>query len=68
MLAARDQIEARRGAIFAGFVKQLPLFIFVLPGIIAYALAESGQLRLERPDQALAALTPSCCPRDFAAS
>jgi SSS family solute:Na+ symporter len=62
VLAAKDQVEARRGAIFAGFVKQLPLFIFVLPGIIAYALAESGQLHLESPDQALTALTAQLLP------
>jgi SSS family solute:Na+ symporter len=62
VLAARNQVEARRGAIFAGLIKQLPLFIFVLPGIIAYALAQTGQLRLESPDQALAALTAQLLP------
>jgi SSS family solute:Na+ symporter len=62
VLAARDQVEARRGSIFAGFIKQTPLFLFVLPGIIAYALAQSGQLHLERPDQALPALTAQLLP------
>ncbi|HEX9706614.1 MAG TPA: sodium:solute symporter [Steroidobacteraceae bacterium] len=62
VLAARDQVEARRGTIFAGLLKQLPLFVFVLPGIIAYALAQSGQLQLERPDQALPALTAQLLP------
>ena len=38
VLAARNIQEARRGTIFAGFLKILPLFIFVLPGIIAAAL------------------------------
>ena len=48
---AGGQGPARRAAVpfFAGFVKQLPLFIFVVPGIIAYALAESGQLRAREP-------------------
>ncbi|MGH8242696.1 MAG: sodium:solute symporter [Steroidobacteraceae bacterium] len=62
VLAAKNHVEARRGAIFAGFVKQAPLFIFVLPGVIAYALAQSGQLQLESPDQALAALTAQLMP------
>ena len=55
-------VEARRGAIFAGFLKLLPLFIFVLPGIIAHALAESGRLTLEAPDQALPALIGALLP------
>src|SRR6202048_3952295 len=38
VLAARNVTEARRGTIFAGYLKILPVFIFVLPGIIAYAL------------------------------
>jgi SSS family solute:Na+ symporter len=38
VLAARNITEARRGTIFAGYLKILPVFIFVLPGIIAYAL------------------------------
>ena len=38
VLAARNIQEARRGTIFAGYLKILPVFIFVLPGIIAAAL------------------------------
>lgn len=38
VLAARNQEEARRGTIFAGVLKILPVFIFVLPGVIATAL------------------------------
>jgi SSS family solute:Na+ symporter len=38
VLAARNIKEARRGTIFAGFLKILPLFIFVLPGMVAAAL------------------------------
>ena len=62
VLAARDQVQARRGTIFAGLLKQTPLFLFVLPGIIAYALAQSGQLHLDRPDQALPALAAALLP------
>ena len=40
--AAKNIDEARRGTIFAGFLKLLPLFLFVIPGVIAYALAQSA--------------------------
>jgi SSS family solute:Na+ symporter len=38
VLAARNIKEARRGTIFAGYLKILPVFIFVLPGVVAAAL------------------------------
>ena len=38
VLAAKNVTEARRGTVFAGFLKILPVFIFVLPGMIAAAL------------------------------
>lgn len=41
-LGARDQTQARRGSIFAGVLKLLPVFIFILPGMIALALARTG--------------------------
>lgn len=39
VLSAKDIPTARKGTIFGGFLKLLPLFIFVFPGIIAYALS-----------------------------
>jgi SSS family solute:Na+ symporter len=44
-LGAPDEREARRGTIFAAFLKLLPVFIFIIPGIICFALAESGQVQ-----------------------
>jgi SSS family solute:Na+ symporter len=38
VLAAKNIKEARTGTIFAGYLKILPVFIFVLPGIVAMAL------------------------------
>ena len=38
VLAARNITEARRGTILAGYLKVLPVFIFVLPGMVAAAL------------------------------
>jgi SSS family solute:Na+ symporter len=42
-LGAPDETQARRGSIAAAFLKLLPVFIFIIPGIIAFALASSGQ-------------------------
>jgi SSS family solute:Na+ symporter len=56
VLAAKDQDQARRGTLFGGYLKLLPLFIFVIPGVIAYALSQRGQLQLDAPDQALPTL------------
>ena len=44
VLGARDENHARAGALFAGFIKILPLFIFVLPGTMCYALVKQGTL------------------------
>src|SRR6266550_1634341 len=38
VLAARNIPQARTGTIFAGYLKILPVFIFVLPGVVAAAL------------------------------
>ena len=38
VLAAKDLSNARKGTIFAGYLKLLPLFIFVLPGVVAYII------------------------------
>jgi solute:Na+ symporter, SSS family len=39
VLGARDVREARLGAVFAGFLKIIPVFILVLPGVAAAALS-----------------------------
>lgn len=62
VLAAKNQSEARRGTIFAGFLKLLPLFIFVLPGLVAYTLVQQGRLQLPASDQALPALVTALLP------
>jgi SSS family solute:Na+ symporter len=38
VLGARDQVQAQRGALFAGLLKVLPVFLMVLPGVLGYAL------------------------------
>ncbi len=42
ILGARDDRQARRGTIFAGFLKLTPVFLFIIPGMICFALAKSG--------------------------
>jgi SSS family solute:Na+ symporter len=49
VLAARNITEARKGAIFAGFLKLLPLFIFLIPGVIAYALSQGPDAIIQFP-------------------
>ncbi len=38
ILAAKSEKDGRDGAIFAGFLKILPVFLMVLPGVIGYVL------------------------------
>jgi len=42
-LGAPNEREARRGSICASFFKLLPVFIFIIPGMICFALATSGK-------------------------
>jgi SSS family solute:Na+ symporter len=42
-LGAPNEREARRGTIFAALLKLLPVFIFIIPGMLALALARSGK-------------------------
>src|SRR5262245_35072250 len=43
-LGAKNEQHARRGSIFAGFLKLLPVFVFIIPGVICFALAKSGKV------------------------
>lgn len=45
-LAAKSLRDARRGAIFGGFLKVLPVFIFLVPGMIGYALHAKGVIQI----------------------
>ncbi|HEU4552014.1 MAG TPA: sodium:solute symporter [Chitinophaga sp.] len=44
VLGAKDEDHARVGALFCGFIKILPVFIFVMPGLFAYTLTKAGLL------------------------
>src|SRR5690606_31926644 len=43
-LGARNVTQARRGSIWAAYLKLFPVFVFIIPGMICYALAKSGQV------------------------
>ncbi len=62
VLAARGETQARRGSIFASYLKLFPFFIFFIPGITAYALVKTGQLNLGASDQAFPALVKTLLP------
>lgn len=44
VLGAKDENHARIGPLFAGFIKILPVFIFVLPGLLCLGLINKGLL------------------------
>lgn len=63
-LSAKDVNNARKGALFAGYLKLLPVFIFFIPGVIAYALLQKGDISfsMENADQALPAMINGFLP------
>ena len=65
VLSAKSIDHARGGTIFGGFLKILPLFLFVIPGVIAYALVQKGRLALGAPDEALPTLIVHLLPIGF---
>jgi SSS family solute:Na+ symporter len=44
VLGAADERQARRGSIFASALKLMPVFLFIVPGMVALALAKTGKV------------------------
>jgi len=61
-LAGRDERQARRGTIFAAYLKLFPFFIFMIPGLIAYVLAKQGKIQLPNSDQSFPILVKELMP------
>jgi len=61
-LAGRDEKQARRGTILAAYLKLLPFFIFLIPGLIAFSLAQQGKLHLTDANQAFPTLVRDLLP------
>jgi SSS family solute:Na+ symporter len=61
-LAAKSEKEARRGTIFAAYLKLMPFFIFLIPGLIAYALKAQGKLILTDTNTAFPTMVKELMP------
>ena len=62
VLSASDINQARKGTIFAGYLKLLPIFMFFIPGLIAYAMSKSGQMDYGSSDQVFPTLVRELLP------
>ena len=62
VLAAKNITEGRRGSIFGGLLKLLPVFLFLIPGVVALALKNKGELHWDSPDEAFATLLMAKMP------
>lgn len=65
VLSGRDMTQARRGAIFGAYLKLTPVFIFLIPGMIAYALHQKGIITLSSNDAAFSTLVTELLPIGF---
>jgi SSS family solute:Na+ symporter len=65
VLSGRNQSESRRGAILGATFKLSPVFIFLIPGMIAYALNQKGLLTLTDSDAAFPAMVKELLPLGF---
>ena len=65
VLSGRNQTESRRGAILGAAFKLTPVFIFLIPGMIAYALNYKGIITLPNSDSAFSVLVKELLPIGF---
>lgn len=59
VLGAKSSVDAQKGALFAGLLKILPLFIIILPGVLAYALFQE---QISHPNETLPVLIQNLLP------
>jgi solute:Na+ symporter, SSS family len=65
VLSGRDMKQSRRGAIFGAYLKLTPVFIFLIPGMIAYALQQKGLMTLQSNDAAFSSMVKELLPMGF---
>ncbi len=65
VLSGRNQTESRRGAILGAAFKLTPVFIFLIPGMIAYSLNARGMIHLPNSDSAFSVLVKELLPLGF---
>ncbi|HPY67141.1 MAG TPA: sodium:solute symporter [Bacteroidales bacterium] len=63
VLSGSNQKQSRRGTILAGYFKLLPVFIFLIPGMIAFTLNQKGLLAVSSSDSAFAAMVATLLPK-----
>ncbi len=61
-LTAKNIKEGRRGTIFGALLKLMPVFLFLIPGVIALTLKMRGELHYDSPDQAFPILMSNLLP------
>ena len=61
-LTAKNIKEGRRGTIFGALLKLLPVFLFLIPGVIALTLKMRGELHWDSPDEAFPVLMSNLLP------
>ena len=68
VLSGKDEKQARRGTIFGAYLKLLPVFLFLIPGMIAFAMSHQGievngeVFKLSTPDAAFPTLVAKLLP------
>ena len=72
VLSGRDQKQARRGTIFGAYLKLTPVFIFLIPGMIAFSMTQKIDPETQRPlldlasnDAAFSTLVRVLLPKGF---
>ncbi len=65
VLSGRDQKQARRGTIFGAYLKLTPVFFFLIPGMIAFAMKQQGLMDFESNDAAFSTLVKELLPKGF---
>lgn len=72
VLSGRDMKQSRRGTIFGAYLKLTPVFIFLIPGMIAYAMTQKidpstglPMLNLASNDAAFSTLVKVLLPKGF---
>ena len=66
VLGAKNEAHGKAGALFAGFLKLFPMFLFVLPGLLCLALTHTGGLpALSNSKEAFSHMVMNLLPTGF---
>jgi SSS family solute:Na+ symporter len=65
VLSGRNQKQSRRGTIFGAYLKLTPVFLFLIPGMIAFALKQQGSIDFATNDAAFSTLVKELLPKGF---